>query len=135
LCESFEQSSLSKCTILFEQLHGAFKDYDQSTSAFPLRHSNYGIVFAARWEHSEDDQANINWVRKSFNAIDPKGLSGTYLNYTSADDQRAVQTLLSSTMSKITRIKSCYDPNNKFKRNHNVLPLPLPTLAAFDREE
>ena len=127
LCKSFEKSPLSKCSILIEQLHGVFKDYDQRSSAFPLRHSNYGILFTARWEKSEEDQVNINWVRQSFNAIDPQDLSGTYLNYTSADDLRAVQTLLSNT--KITRVKSCYDPNNNFKRNHNILPNTIANIS------
>ena len=132
LCDSFEHSSIPKCTIMIEHLHGAFKQYDQSTSAFPLRQSNFGIVFAARWENSVDDATHIGWVRHSFHAIDPQGTSGTYLNYTSADDQRAVKTLLSSTMSQIAGVKSHYDPHNRFKRNHNVLPVNKPRLMLSE---
>jgi len=122
LCDSFENSPLSRYSILIEHLHGSFKKYDQRTSAFPLRHCNFGILLAARWENQQDDQDNINWVRQSFDAIDPQETTATYLNYTSADDQRAIQSLLSSTQSKITQVKAVYDPNNYFKRNHNVLP-------------
>ena len=120
---SFENSPILRSTIMIEQLHGAFKTYDQNTSAFPLRYSNFGIVFAARWENSTEDAVTIEWVRQSFNAIDPQGTSGTYLNYTGADDQRAVKTLLTNTRSRVAEVKAFYDANNSFKRNHNVLPV------------
>jgi len=122
MCASFEQSPQTHCTIMFEHLHGAFKMHDQKTSAFPLRHTNFGVLFSIRWEHEEDDHTHIHWIRESFRAIDPEDTSETYLNYTSSDDQRAVKTLLTSTLSKIERVKSYYDPHNRFKRNHNVLP-------------
>ncbi len=122
ICHWFEKAPLGECTILIEHLHGAFKTYNQTTSAFPLRHTNFGILISARWEDHETDQTYISWVRKSFDAIDPLGLSATYLNYTPADDQRAVQNLLDNTVTKIINVKSFYDPDNLFKRNHNVLP-------------
>ena len=122
LCHSFDNSPIANCSILFEHLHGAFKAYDQATSAFPLRQSNFGILLSIRWENIADDQRNINWIKESFEAIDPKETSGTYLNYTSADDQRAITTLLSNSSARIARIKSHYDPLNHFKRNHNVKP-------------
>lgn len=123
LCCSFENSSMLNCSVLIEHLHGVFKQYDQNTSAFPLRSSNFGILLAARWKQVEEDQINIHWVRESFNKIDPKETSGTYLNYTNADDPRAVKILLSGTMSRIAKVKSYYDPDNCFKRNHNVPPI------------
>lgn len=122
LCDAFEHSPSPRCSILLEHLHGQFKQYGQSTSAFPLRHCNFGILLTARWEEIENDAENISWVRQSFNEIDPQGMTGTYLNYTSADDKRAVDSLLAGTMSQIVNIKSIYDPHNYFKRNHNVQP-------------
>lgn len=122
LCDCFEHSSIAKCTITIEHLHGAFKHYDLKTSAFPLRQYNFGVLFSARWENKEEDDTHIHWVRQSFNRIDPQGTSGAYLNYTSSDDQRAVHSLLSNTVSHITQVKSYYDPRNVFKRNHNVMP-------------
>ncbi|MFA6303117.1 MAG: FAD-binding protein [Legionella sp.] len=122
IIHAFEASEIRKCTIMIEQLHGAFKSFDQSTSAFPLRQNNFGIVIAARWEDSAEDAKTIGWVRQTFNAIDPQGTSATYVNYTGDDDQRAVTTLLSNTHSRLAQVKSLYDPDNCFKRNHNVIP-------------
>ncbi len=122
LCDTFEHSPSFRCSITIEHLHGAFKNHDQQFSAFPLRHCNFGILFSARWEKQDDDEAFIHWIRQSFSKLDPLGTSGTYLNYTGVDDQRAVDTLLASTMSQIAKVKTHYDPMNSFKRNHNVLP-------------
>ncbi len=122
LCQAFQHSPAPRCAILIEHLHGQFHAFDQSTSAFPLRHCTIGILFAARWEDQEEDEANVQWVRESFHAIDPESTSGAYLNYTFAEDERAVHTLLNSTKTKITDVKSFYDPNNHFNRNHNVKP-------------
>lgn len=123
LCAAFDASPAGDCTIMIEHLHGAFKNYDLSVSAFPLRHTSFGLLFSARWVDPAEDQANISWVRQSFHAIDPNGTSQTYLNYTSADDMRAVQTLVSCTRSRIANVKMHYDPDNRFKRNHNVIPV------------
>lgn len=129
LCDSFENAPTPRYAILIEHLHGAFKQYDQSTSAFPLRHCNFGILLAARWEHADDDLKNIDWVRQSFNAIDPDAMTASYLNYTDADDQRAVDTLILSTTSRIANVKALYDPDNCFKRNHNILPINKKTTT------
>ncbi len=122
ICHSIENSPDWECTILIEHLHGAFKNYDQSTAAFPLRHTNMGVLFSSRWEDKADDDTSIHWVRDSFSKIDPEGLTATYSNYTSADDDRASQTLQANTKSKIANVKARYDPENIFKRNHNVRP-------------
>lgn len=122
LCHSFENSPIAHCSILFEHLHGAFKEYNQSTSAFPLRQANFGILLSIRWEDENCDKANINWIKDTFQSIDPRGTSDTYLNYTSADDQRAITTLLSNASERIAHVKSHYDPLNYFQRNHNVKP-------------
>lgn len=122
LCEAFANAPKGDCTIMIEHLHGAFANYDLDVSSFPLRHTRFGILFSARWDEPVDDQAYIAWVRQSFNKIDPKDNSMAYLNYTSADDHRAVETLLTHTKSRIVKVKSHYDPINYFKRNHNVRP-------------
>lgn len=122
LSNIFERSAIARFSILLEHLHGAFKNYNQETSAFPLRHCNYGILLCARWEDSIDDEQNIQFVRQSFKRLDPKALSATYLNYSTADDKRAVQTLLSRSCSKIGTVKAYYDPGNLFSQNHNIKP-------------
>ncbi len=129
LCWAYEQSPPSQCTIMFEHLHGAFKSFDQSNSSFPLRQINFGVLLSARWIDASDDAMHIQWVRQTFTALDPHGTSGAYLNYTSADDPRAVETLLCNTLRKISRVKSHYDPQNLFNKNHNVRPQPTHGLA------
>ncbi len=122
LCEVFLQSSSPRCSILIEHLHGAFKHRDQDSSAFPLRDKNFGILFSLRWEAADEDAEQIRWVKESFSKIDPMGISSTYVNYTNADDKRAVNTLLLSSLSAIAEVKALYDPTNLFRRNHNVKP-------------
>jgi hypothetical protein len=119
---AFEKAPSFRCAILIEHLHGAFTKCDQIASAFPLRHCTFGILISARWEDMNNDEEYIGWVRNTFNQLDPKATSATYLNYTGSDDNRAIKSLMSGTLSKIATVKSIYDPHNYFKRNHNVLP-------------
>lgn len=126
----FENSPEGDCTIMIEHLHGAFNDFTQDTSAFPLRHAKFGVLISARWIGEAGDRVNIKWVRDSFNTIDPDGASGSYLNYTSSDDGRAVRSLISANRDKIAEVKFRYDPDNCFKRNHNVLPINLALKSA-----
>ena len=134
LCDSFEHAPGLRATIMIEHLHGVFKQYNQHDAAFPLRSNNFGIVLATRWENAVEDSYHINWVRQSFNAIDPQGTSATYVNYTSADDQRAVETLMKNSLAQIAKVKMRYDPNNYFKKNHNVLPknISVPAHCASE---
>ena len=120
LLHCFVCSPSKRCSILIEHLHGAFKHYDEETSAFPLRQTNFGILLSARWESADDDAQYIDWVRHSFALIDPDDNSKTYINYTHADDHRAVKTLMSDTSFKLAKVKAAYDPSNFFKHNHNV---------------
>lgn len=122
LFNSYESHSLKNCTIMFEHLHGSFKKFDHTSSAFPLRYANFGIVFSARWEEKNFDKDHIDWVKNSFSLVDPRGLSGTYSNYTTNDDHRAVESLISIQSARIIKVKNHYDPNNYFNRNHNVRP-------------
>jgi hypothetical protein len=112
-------------TILIEHLHGAFSDVDNESSAFPLRWARFGILLSARWHDPSQDHTCTTWVRESFARLDPLNNSATYSNYAGGDDSRALMTFDTSLTTRLCRVKTLYDPNNRFARNHN-----FPSLAT-----
>lgn len=120
LVDTFACAPTGKSAILIEHLHGAFNDTGIDTSSFPLRWARFGVLLSARWPDSAQDNIAINWVQESFSRLDPKGTSGAYSNYTASDDPRAIQTFGSELATRLRTIKSHYDPQNVFRRNHNL---------------
>ena len=120
LLEAFDQAATDRSAILIEHLHGAFTATGSDTAAFPLRWARFGTLFSARWQHPSEDADAIAWVRDSFARLDPTLTSGSYSNYTSHDDPRAVSVVEHGLAARLLKVKREYDPNNLFRRNHNI---------------
>lgn len=116
-----------RSSVLIEHLHGAFHDEDEHTSAFPLRWASFGVLFSARWEAAADDVAGRAWARESVRALDPNGRGGSYSNYTSADDPRALADFArtQSIRDRLTSVKRRVDPTGIFGSAHLQPPIPV----------
>lgn len=112
-------------SILIEHLHGAYRlDRSCVSSAFPLRWAQFGVLIAARWKDASADDANIAWVRSVHASLGTAGVSASYSNYTPADDSRAIAAYAGPIANRLARVKAQFDPNNLFRRNHNIVPNP-----------
>jgi hypothetical protein len=115
-----------KCSILLEHLHGEVFRKPELPGAFPMRDKTFGVLFSARWDDPVSDEAGSTWVRSGFYAL-PKDEkeSYAYSNYTFEEDGKhaAVYDSRSELATKLREIKTKYDPENIFHRNHNIEPL------------
>ena len=114
------EAPCERSSILIEHLHGAFKDVGEEHAAFPLRDASFGVLIAARWTHAAEDERAMQWVRRTFERLDPPNSSKTYLNYAFADDIRATASFDGASRRRLLDAKSLYDPSNTFRRNHNI---------------
>jgi len=110
----------ARCTITLEHLHGAFREMSPNESAFGHRQMNFGVLISSRWPMPADDDANVRWVRRVASELDPKGQCGSYVNYSPLDKDDQVRSLYGDHHEKLKRLKSHYDPQNLFRRNHNL---------------
>lgn len=120
LIDAYERAPGKRCSVTLEHLHGAYHEFDASHGAFGHRDAGFGVLASCRWEDAKDDDTSIAWVRQVIAAVDPTGESSSYLNYSALGDGRKVEQLYGSNLKRLLEVKRAYDPNNVFRRNHNI---------------
>ena len=103
-------------------LGGAMARVPADATAFAHRSSPI-MAICVSFHEGGDDQANKQaWVDGFANELD-QGREGAYVNFLEADDPGGVQRAYpGATGQRLARIKARYDPDNLFRRNHNVAP-------------
>ena len=108
--------------ILF-QLEGALNRLNNEHSAVGNRDARYVINAAGSWEQESDDQVNIEWVRKAWEAMRPFSTGGTYINFLTEDEnQERIEAALGDGLQRLAEIKAKWDPENVFRTNRNIKP-------------
>ena len=77
------------------------------------------------WSRSEEDAANIAWVRQLWSAVRPHSNGRLYLNFLAGvDSQQAIvrDAIGAETYDRLVAIKAKYDPTNLFRLNQNIPP-------------
>lgn len=122
LLAAFERAPRPRSAITIEHLHGAFRDFDGQHAAFGHRTMSFGLLASTRWDSPRDDESRIAWVRDTVGRLDPTGDAPAYVNYSPSDDGRASSLLYGDHHARLAALKRRYDPENLFRRNHNVTP-------------
>ena len=104
---------------------GAIADVGEEETAFATRSGSYMVSIDGMWTEEGDDDANIAWVRSTWNAVKEYGTGEVYLNFTGLADEDAsagVDTALGRNLARVAEVKAKYDPDNFFRVNNNVAP-------------
>jgi FAD/FMN-containing dehydrogenase len=67
-----------------------------------------------------DDDANIAWVRETWNVLNPHSTGARYLNFEAEDGVQA--TYGAEKYERLAAVKAKYDPENFFRFNQNIKP-------------
>lgn len=78
----------------------------------------------AIWSNAVDDEANINWVRNSWQAMQQFSTGRMYLNFPGlGEGENLVRDAFGTkTYQRLQEVKRKYDPDNIFRMNQNILP-------------
>jgi FAD/FMN-containing dehydrogenase len=104
---------------------GAIAAVGEEETAFHQRTSSYMVSIDGMWSDAADDDANIAWVRSSWNAVAEHGTGEVYLNFTGLSDeapQAGVDSAYGRNLARLAEVKAKYDPDNFFRINNNVVP-------------
>ena len=104
---------------------GAIARVGEEETAFHQRTSPYMVSIDGMWSDADDDDANVEWVRSTWNAVAEYGTGEVYLNFTGLADeapQAGVDSAYGRNLARLAEIKAKYDPENFFRINNNVLP-------------
>jgi FAD/FMN-containing dehydrogenase len=76
----------------------------------------------------DPDPANAEkitaWCKDYWNALHPYSMGGAYSNFMMEEGQDRVRASYKQNYDRLVKIKTKYDPNNIFRVNQNIQPVP-----------
>ena len=113
-------SPMSFCVL--DAVNGAVTRVAPTATAFPHRAPGFDLLLLGQWTDPASTDANIAWVRDTFEAIRPHVTDSRYVNYLSGDDANEVANAYGPNWDRLVAIKRHYDPDNVFRHNQNINP-------------
>jgi FAD/FMN-containing dehydrogenase len=109
--------------IVLFPLDGALNLLPDDYSPMGNRDTASVLNITASWESIEDDQANMEWARTTWQDMRHFSTGGTYINFlTEEEDDERVQDAYRKTYDRLVEVKTKWDPKNLFRRNKNIAP-------------
>jgi FAD/FMN-containing dehydrogenase len=121
--EQFADAPSPMSGVLFEHFHGAATRVAPDATAFTHRTPGYNFLVAGEWLDPADNDTNIAWVRRYFDAMSPHFRDERYVNYLGDDEgEQAPDAAYGPALARLREVKRKYDPNNLFHLNQNIVP-------------
>jgi hypothetical protein len=113
-----ERSSIS-----IYYLGGAYARVKAEEAAFDNRDQRFLVSVEATWTEPVEDDANISWVRGTFDAVRKGAQARVYLNFAGfAEEKDIVERSFGENMARLRDLKARYDPMNLFRGHLAVQP-------------
>jgi FAD/FMN-containing dehydrogenase len=122
LVDSFERVPSTMTGIFLDHVHGAAARVDPRATAFPHRQDAFSVLVLGQWLDPADTEANVAWVRETFESLRPHLSDRRYTNFLSADDTGSLRQIYGENYERLLSVKRRYDPGNLFHLNHNLDP-------------
>ncbi len=113
-----------KSTMHLYPIDGAAQNLGPSDTAWSYRDARWASVFAG----VDPDPANVDvisrWSIDYFAALHPYSAGGAYVNMMMEEGHERVRASYRENYDRLARIKAKYDPDNLFRVNQNIEPMP-----------
>lgn len=91
----------------------------------PYRDAPWAVHPFGIWEDPADDERCVAWVRKVREDVRPWSTGAVYLNFIGDEGtDRVTAGLGEDNLRRLAAVKAEYDPDNVFRFNHNIAPVP-----------
>ena len=111
--------------VLLTNMGGAVARVPDSATAFPQRRAPFYIEVIAKWEAGADGGPATAWADAFDAAIAPWSTGYTYVNFLDEHAGRPVGAAYDpATLARLADLKRRHDPDNVFRENINVPPVP-----------
>lgn len=105
-------------------IDGAAHRVGKNDTAFSFRDANFAEVIIAIDPDPKNNPKMINWAREYWQALHPYSTGGSYINMVMDEGQENVKAAYRDNYQRLEMIKNKYDPNNFFRVNQNIPPIP-----------
>jgi FAD/FMN-containing dehydrogenase len=108
--------------ILLFQIDGALNELPAAHSPAGNRDARVVLNIAASWERPEDDAANVQWARDTFEATRGCSTGGVYINFLTEEEggDRIRAAYGSAGLARLAELKRRFDPDGFFRHTKNV---------------
>jgi FAD/FMN-containing dehydrogenase len=111
------------CDILIQQLGGRIGEPAPAATAYPHRDAGFVATFGGRAERPAQDEECVAWARECHAQLGEHGAAGVYLNFLAHDEgEDRLRAAFGENAERLRQIKKRFDPENFFRRNHNIPP-------------
>jgi hypothetical protein len=125
LVAAAEDRTVGRSIIDVHHLGGAAGRVAAGATAFDHRDAGYAVLFGALSDGAAGFDGEVAWGRRHWDALTPHATGGAYENFVSDGDAAAVGAAWTSeTQRRLAAVKRRYDPENRFRVNHNISPAP-----------
>ncbi|MBM3948564.1 MAG: FAD-binding oxidoreductase [SAR202 cluster bacterium] len=112
--------------INFECFAGAVTKVREDETVFSHRKPSFNFTVESSWDGARGSDADIAWVRGTWEAMKPFLASGVYVNYMTDDkdegQERVKAAFGAAKYERLVALKTQYDPTNFFRLNQNIKP-------------
>jgi hypothetical protein len=108
-------------------LGGAIAAASPGETSFQQRDAAFNHCIVCMWPDPADTERNVEYARGFFEAMSPYYTGGVYSNFLSVEGEARVRAAFSDeSWARLVEVKRRYDPDNLFRRNHNIPPSEVP---------
>jgi len=102
---------------------GAMDRVGEDETAFGHRNRPYNLLITSVWSDPADSDANVQWTRELWEAMQPFLAGSVYVNYLGEEGEERVQAAYTpAKYERLVALKTKYDPTNLFRLNQNIKP-------------
>jgi hypothetical protein len=102
---------------------GAISRVDDDAMAYAGRTGRFDFSADTTWDEPADDGWNRTWARDTMAIVEPYAIEGRYANENADYGPEATRLLYGDRkLARLAGLKRSWDPDNVFRRNHNVTP-------------
>ncbi len=104
---------------------GAITALDDDVMAYAGRAARFDLSADANWTDPAYDEVGRAWVRDAMAFVEPDAIEGRYANENADAGPAATLAIYGAAkVARLGQLKRTWDPDNVFRRNHNVEPAP-----------
>jgi FAD/FMN-containing dehydrogenase len=110
--------------VIVRHCGGAISRVGAEETAFGDRSSEWMLSIDSTWQDPAHDATNIAYTRAFWDAAVPFSAGKTYFNFPGLleEGDAAVRDSYGANHARLARIKTAYDPDNRFQLNQNIRP-------------
>ncbi len=103
--------------------NGAMDRVGEDETAFGHRNLPYNFLVTSVWSDPADTDANVQWTRELWEAMQPFLAGSVYVNYLGDEGEERVKAAYTpAKYERLVALKTKYDPTNLFRLNQNIKP-------------